>query len=122
MAEFTFNQTGANATLLSSAVSSSTLLGIILTGASPLAETAFFGMLTFIFWILVPLYWRKARTGYIVGIIFCILGLLGGVGVVYGVEPIWQVIPGTIFTLSLGVIWLTNLACAYFSYRAYQGA
>ena len=41
MVDYTMNQTGAIATLLSSAVSSSTLLGIIMTGAPPIAETAF---------------------------------------------------------------------------------
>lgn len=122
MVEYTLNQTGAIATLLSSAVSSSTLLGIILTGAHPVAETAFFGILTFIFWVLVPLYWLRIRMSYIVGLLFCILGLIGGVGVVPGVEPIWLVVPGTMFTFSLGLIWLINLACAYFSYRAFQEA
>ena len=120
MVEYTFNQTGAIATLMSSAVSSSTLLGIVLTGAHPVAETTFFGILTFMFWVLVPLYWLRIRMSYIVGLFFCILGLIGGVGVVPGVEPIWLVVPGTMFTFSLGLIWVINLACAYFSYRAFQ--
>jgi hypothetical protein len=120
MVEYTFDQTGAIATLLSSAVSSSTLLGIILTGAHPVAETIFFSILTFIFWVLVPLYWLRIRIGYAVGLLFCVLGLIGGVGVVPGVEPIWLVVPGTMFTFSLGLIWIINLACAYFSYRAFQ--
>ena len=122
MIEYTFNQTSALATLLSSAVSSSTLLGIILTGAPLVAETMFFSVLTFIFWVLVPLYWLRIRMSYIVGLFFCVLGLIGGIGVVPGVEPIWLVVPGTMFTLSLGLIWIINLACAYFSYRALQGA
>jgi hypothetical protein len=122
MVEFTFNQTGSIATLLSSAVSSSTLLGIILTGTSPLAETAFFGILTITFWALVPLYWRKVRMSYTVGILFCILGCVGGLGVIPGVEPIWQAVPGTMFTFSLALIWILNLACAYFSYMALQEA
>jgi len=66
-------------------------------------------------------YFASARA-HIVGLIFCILGLIGGVGVVPGVEPIWLVVPGPMFTFSLGLIWLINLACAYFSYRALQGA
>ena len=98
MVEYSFNQTGAIATILSSAVSSSTLLGIILIDVSPVAETAFFGILTFVFWVLVPLYWLKIRMSYVVGLIICILGLIGGVGVIPGVEPIWLVLPGTIFT------------------------
>jgi len=122
MVEYSFNQTGAIATILSSAVSSSTLLGIILIDVSPVAETAFFGILTFVFWVLVPLYWLKIRMSYVVGLIICILGLIGGVGVIPGVEPIWLVLPGTIFTFSLGLILLINIACAYFSYRALQGA
>ena len=122
MVEYTINQTGAIATLLSSAVSSSTLLGIILTGAHPVAETTVFSILTFIFWVLVPLYWLRIRIGYIVGLLFCIVGLIAGVGVIPGVEPIWLVVPGTMFTFSLGLIWIINLACAYFSYRALQGA
>ena len=120
MVEYTVNQTGAVATFLSSAVSSSTLLGIILSGASPVAEMVFFGILTIVFWVLVPLYWLRIRIGYIVGLVFCIVGLVGGVGVVPGVEPIWLVVPGTIFTFSLGLIWIINLACAYFSYRVLQ--
>ena len=120
MVEYAFNQTGAAATLLSSAVSSSTLLGIILSGAPLVAETIFFGILTFVFWVLVPLYWLRIRIGYIVGLLFCIVGVIGGVGVVPGVEPIWLVVPGTIFTFSLGLIWIINLACAYFSYRVLQ--
>jgi hypothetical protein len=122
MVEYTFNQTGAIATLLSSAVSSSTLLGIILIGDAPVAETTFFGMLTLIFWVLVPLYWLKTRMSYVVGLIFCIFGLIGGVGVIPGVEAIWLVLPGTIFTFSLGLILIINVACAYFSYMAYQTA
>jgi hypothetical protein len=122
MVQYTFNQTGAIATLLSSAVSSSTLLGIILTGAHPIAETAFFTTLAFVFWVLVPLYWLRIRMSYVVGLLFCLLGLIGGVGVIPGVEPIWLVVPGTIFTVSLSLIWLINLTCAYFSYRAFQGA
>jgi hypothetical protein len=120
MVDYTFNQTGAIATLLSSAVSSSTLLGIILTGTHPFAETAFFVILTFTFWVLVPLYWLRIRMSYNVGLLICILGLIGGVGVVPGVEPIWLVVPGTMFTFSLGLIWITNLACVYFSYRTLQ--
>ena len=122
MVEYTLNQTGAIATLLSSAVSSSTLLGIILIGDAPVAETTFFGILTFMFWVLVPLYWLRIQMSYVVGLLFCILGLIGGVGVIPGVEAIWQVVPGTIFTFSLGLILIINLACAYFSYRAFQGA
>ena len=122
MVEFTFNQTGAIATLMSSAVSSSTLLGIILIGspAPPVAETTFFGILTFVFWLLVPLCWLRIRMSYVVGLIFCILGLVGGVGVVPGVEPIWLVVPGTMFAVSLGLIWIINIACAYFSFRAFH--
>ena len=100
MVEYTINQTGAIATLLSSAVSSSTLLGIILTGAHPVAETTFFGILTFIFWVLIPLYWLRIRWSYVVGLLFCVFGLIGGAGVVPGVEPIWQVVPGIAFTVS----------------------
>jgi hypothetical protein len=122
MVEYSFNQTGAIATILSSAVSSSTLLGIILTGVPPIAENTFFGILTFVFWVLVPLYWLRIRMSYIVGLLFCVVGLIGGVGVIPGVEPIWLVVPGTVFTFSLGLIWIINLACAYFSYRALQGA
>jgi len=47
--------------------------------------------------------------GYIVGLLFCVVGLIGGVGVIPGVEPIWLVVPGTMFTFSLGLIWLINL-------------
>jgi len=119
MVEYKFNQTGAIATLLSSAVSSSTLLGIILIGTPPVAETTFFGILTFIFWVLVPLYWLRIRLSYIIGLLFCIIGLIGGLGVIPGVEPLWLAVPGTTFTISLGLIWIINLACAYFSYRAY---
>ena len=122
MVEYTINQTGAVATLLSSAVSSSTLLGIIFTGAHPLAETTFFGILTFIFWVLIPLYWLRIRWSYVVGLLFSIFGLIGGAGVVPGVEPIWQAVPGTAFTVSLGLIWIISLACAYFSYRSFQEA
>jgi hypothetical protein len=120
MVEYTFNQTGAIATLLSSAVSSSTLLGIILTGAHPVAEATSFGILTFVFWVLVPLYWLRIRMSYIVGLLFGILGLIGGVGVIPGVEAIWLVVLGTTFTFSLGLIWIINLACTYFSFRAFQ--
>jgi hypothetical protein len=98
------------------------LLGIILIDASPVAETTFFGILTFIFWVLVPLYWLRIRMSYMVGLIFCILGLIGGGGVIPGVEAIWLVVPGTTFTVSLALIWIINLACAYFSYRAFQEA
>ena len=122
MVEYTINQTGAIATLLSSAVSSSTLLGIILTGDHPVAETTFFSILTFVFWVLVPLYWLQIRWSYVVGLLFCIFSLVGGVGVVPGVEPIWQVLEGTAFTVSLGLIWIISLACAYFSYRSLQEA
>ena len=122
MVEYTLNQTGAVTTLLSSAISSSTLLGIILTGTAPLAETAFFGTLTLIFWVLLPLYWLRIRWSYVVGLLFCIVSLLGGAGVVPGVEPIWQVVPGTVFTVSLGLIWIISLACAYFSLRCFQEA
>jgi hypothetical protein len=122
MVEYTLNQTGASATLLSSAVSSSTLLSIVLSGDSPAAETIFFGLLTFVFWVLVPLYWLRIRMSYIVGLVFCALGLIGGIGVIPGVEPIWEVLPGSMLTFSLGLIWLVNLACVYFSYRSFQGA
>jgi hypothetical protein len=121
MVEYSLNQTGSIATLLSSAVSSSTLLGIILMGVSPAAETTFFGVLTFVFWVLVPLYWLRIRMSYLVGLLFCVVALIGGVGVIPGVEPIWLVVPGTMFTFSLGLIWIINLACAYFSFRAFQG-
>ena len=119
MVNYSINQTGATATLLSSAVSSSTLLGIILTGTPPFAETALFTLLTLIFWVLVPIYWLRIRGSYIIGLIFCIVGLIAGIGIVPGVEPIWQVLPGTTFTVSLAIIWIVSLACAYFSYKAY---
>ena len=122
MVEYKLNQTGAIATLLSSAVSSSTLLGIILIESPPLAETTFFGILTFIFWALVPLYWLRTRLSYIIGLLFCIIGLIGGLGVIPGIEPLWTAVPGTTFTVSLALIWIINLACAYFSYMSFQKA
>ena len=108
MVEYTLNQTGAIAILMSSAVSSSTLLGIILIGNAPIAETIFFSILTLVFWGLTPTYWLRIRMSYIVGIIFCIIGLIGGIGVIPGVEAIWLVVPGTIFTISLAIIWIIN--------------
>jgi len=57
-----------------------------------------------------------------IGVLFCILGLIGGIGIIPGVEAIWLVVPGTIFTFSLVLILTINLACAYFSFRVFQNA
>jgi hypothetical protein len=119
MVEYTANQTGAIATMLSSAVSSSTILGLTLADTYPIAETFFFSVITLTFWILVPLYWRKIRWSYVIGFLCCVIALtIGAVAIITDVESIWQTFSGAVFNFSLTLIWTINLACAYFSYRS----
>jgi hypothetical protein len=117
MGEYTTNQTAAIATILSSAVSSSTLLGITLANNYPINEITFFGILTITFWILFPLYLLKKRWSYIIGFLSCSIALtIGAAGILTNIESIWKIYSGTVFNLSLGLILAVNFICAYFSY------
>ena len=124
LGEYTFYQTGANLTLLVIAVWA--IISVWFHTQRPVGmiqfELTFMGTLSIIFWILVPLYWKRVRWSYVAGIGLIFGGLGGGIGVAMGLA----IAPHRTLQFSISlydmitlIIYVTGILGVYFSFRAF---
>jgi len=118
-ATYTSNQTGAIATLLAAAVFGVTSTGAVLVipGQPPSALMAFV-VLIIIAWLLVPLYAKRIKWSYIVGIIVGVIALVG-LAVDPGTPP-WYAFVEPVYNFSFVIFYLDTPASMYFSYKSYK--
>jgi len=118
---YTSNQTGAIATLLASALWATAATGTaIITGSIPESSIAVFGILNIIAWIFVPLYVKRVRWSYIIGIILAIIALLGITIQGSSIPTPWWTFTSPVYNLSYLASNLIMLAGIYFAYKSYQ--
>jgi len=118
---YTSNQTGAIATLLASALWVTAATGTaIITGSIPESSIAVFGILNIIAWIFVPLYVKRVRWSYIIGIILAIIALLGITIQGSSIPTPWWTFTSPVYSLSYLASNLIMLAGIYFAYKSYQ--
>ena len=116
---YTCNQTGAIATILASSVWAVIALGSAITiGRQTASALTVFGILTVIAWILVPLYMKRVRPAYIVGIIVIIIALVGLLAMPG--SPPWYTFTDPVYNLSFVIFYLVMIAGIYYSYKSYQ--
>ncbi|MEM4251815.1 MAG: hypothetical protein QW828_08280, partial [Candidatus Bathyarchaeia archaeon] len=90
----------------------------IQTGRQTASALTVFAILTIIAWILVPLYVKRVRWAYIVGIIVIIIALVGLVAMPG--TPSWYAFTTPVYNFSFVVFYLVMLAGIYFSYKSYK--
>ena len=83
---------------------------------SPFA-LAIFGIMTILAWILIPLYIKKIKAGFVLGIILLILGL-GGLFASPG-DPLWYTFTNPISIVKELSFVIDAIAGIYFSYRSH---
>ena len=117
---YTSNQTGAIATLLAGAVFGVTATGAVLMAphAQPPSALMAFVVMIIIAWLLVPLYAKRIKWSYIVGIIIMVIALVG-LAVDPGTPP-WYAFGAPVYDFSFVIFYLNTLAGLYFSYRSYK--
>jgi len=116
---YSSSQTGAIATVLASAFWALTALGVaIMVGRQTATALTVFAILTVIAWIVVPLYAKRVRWAYIVGIIVIIIALVGLLAMP-GTPP-WYMFADPVYNFSFVVFYLVMLAGIYFSYKSYR--
>ena len=119
---YTSNQTGAIATLLAGILWGFTIFGVTIK-ESPMAMVAMqvFLVLVIIGWVLVPLYIKRIRLSYIMGIIIMIIVLIGLLVVIPtpSSSP-WYLFDTPIYNFSFIIAYLIILASIYFSYKSWK--
>ena len=117
--KYTFNQKGAIVAVFFAAVWA--LLSMIIAidmGLQSSFTLVIFGIMTVIAWVLVPLYLKKSKPAFILGIILLILGLIGlfaSPG-----DPPWYTFTNPISVIKEMMFVLDSIAGIYFSYKAYS--
>jgi hypothetical protein len=116
---YSSSQTGAIAAVLASSLWALTALGAsIMVGRQTGAALTVFAILTVIAWILVPLYAKRVRWAYVVGIVIIIIALVGLLAMP-GTPP-WYIFSDPVYNFSFVVFYLVMLAGIYFSYKSYK--
>ena len=116
---YSVSQTGALATVLATSLWALTALGTAIMGGRQTASAlTVFAILTAIAWIMVPLYAKRIKWAYIVGIIVIITALVGLLAMP-GTPP-WYAFTAPVYNFSFVVFYLVTLAGIYFSYKSYQ--
>ena len=84
---------------------------------SPIA-LIIFSIMTLVAWILIPLYIKKIKLAFMIGIILLILGL--SALIVAPGNPPWYTFTNPISIVKQFSFILVGLACLYFSYKSYR--
>jgi len=120
---YNLNQMGAITTLLATALWGVTATGAgIALGRLDTSAAAVFGILTIISWILIPLYLKLIKWGYIVGIIIFLLALI-----LMTINPIlspgavpWYAFAEPLYDFSHVLVYLVMIVGIYFAYTSYK--
>ncbi len=117
--KYSLNQKGAIITVTFAAVWAllSMIIAIDMGLQSPIA-LAIFGVMTIIAWVLVPLYIKRVRAAYVLGVVLLVLGL-GGLFASPG-DPPWYT-----FTVPISIakelsFVIDSLAGIYFSGKSFM--
>ena len=120
---YNLNQMGAIATLLATALWGVTATGAgIALGRLDSSSATVFGILTIIVWILIPLYLKLFKWGYIVGIIVFLVALI-----LMTLNPVlspgavpWFAFAEPIYDFSHVLVYLVMKVGIYFAYTSYK--
>ncbi len=113
------NQTCAIITLIGAA--SWALISVVIASMmnlqSPFALIVF-SIMTLVAWILIPLYIKKIKPAFIIGMILLIIGL--SALIVTPGNPPWYTFTNPTSIVKQFSFILDGLACIYFSYKSYR--
>ena len=120
---YNLNQMGAIATLLATALWGVTAIGAgIALGRLDTSAATVFGILTIIAWIIIPLYLKRIKWGYIVGILVFLLALI-----LMTISPVlspgavpWYAFAEPIYDFSHLLVYLVMIVGIYFAYSSYK--
>jgi hypothetical protein len=120
---YNLNQMGAIATLLATALWGATATGAgIALGRLDTSAATVFGILTIIAWIIIPLYFKLVKWGYIIGIIVFLLALILMI-----ISPVlspgaipWYAFAEPIYDFSHVLVYLVMIVGIYFAYNSYK--
>ena len=118
VSSYTLNQKGAVFTVIFAAIWA--LLSLIIAIDMGLQSTfalAIFGIMTILAWILIPLYIKKIKAGFVLGIILLVLGL-GGLFASLG-DPPWYTFTNPISIVKELSFVIDAIAGIYFSYKSH---
>ena len=115
--------TGAVATLLACLLWGLTALGAevgwCLVGRQPVSMlSSILVPYWAVAWLLVPLYLKKIKWGFIVGIIFVLIAMIGITAMPASLP--WYTFATPLYSVSFVVFYLIGLALIYFSYASYK--
>ena len=117
--KYSVSQTGALATVLAASLWALTALGTAIMGGRQTASAlTVFAILTAIAWIMVPLYAKRVKWAYVMGIIVIIIALVRLL-VTPGTPP-WYAFTAPVYNFSFVAFYLVMLAGIYFSYKSYK--
>jgi len=119
MADYTFNQLGATATILVILVWSlaSIWLHLATPGGADKTEMTYFSTLGIGFLMLAPLYWKRVRWSYVAGILLILASFLGA-----GVAAWSRILffSWSIYNVSVIIVYVAALLGMFFSYRSFR--
>jgi hypothetical protein len=123
LASYSSNLTGAIATLLTTLLWGITALGTelgwCLIGRQPVTTLAWALIPYWIgAWILLPLYVKKVKWSFLVGIIYIIVAIVG-ITAMPSALP-WYTFVTPVYSASYIVFCIIGLALIYFSYTSYK--
>jgi hypothetical protein len=116
---YSSNITFAIACGLAGALSGLIFLGTdIMVGELSGSNLVVFGVLVLIAWILLPLYIKRVRPAFVLGIVAWVIALVG-IAAAPGTPP-WYAFPSPVYDFAVVVFYLVALAGIYFSYACYR--
>lgn len=87
-------------------------------GLQSIYALAIFGIMTILAWLLIPLYFRRVKIGYIIGIILLFIGLIGlfaSPG-----NPAWYTFTNPISIVKETTFVIDSILGIFFSYKSYK--
>ena len=117
--KYTFNQKGAIVTVVLAAIWA--LLSMIIAidmGLQSTLALAIFAIMTLIAWVLAPLYLKRIKAAFILGIVLLILGL-AGLFASPG-DPPWYTFTNPISIVKQLSFIIDSLAGIYFSFKSFR--
>lgn len=115
---YTLNQKGAVVTMFFAAIWAFVSMIIAVDmGLQSVIALAIFGVMTLIAWILVPLYIKRIKTSYVLGVVLLVLGL-GGLFASPG-DPPWYTFTNPISIVKELSFVIDSLVGIYFSVKSF---
>ncbi|MCP8311084.1 MAG: hypothetical protein L6N94_06270 [Candidatus Methylarchaceae archaeon HK01M] len=119
LSNYTMNQKRAIITMIFAAIwALVSLIIAIEIGLQSNFALVIFGVMTLIAWIMILLYVKKIKVGFVLGIVLLIFGL-DGLFASPG-DPPWYTFTNAISIVKELPFVLDAIACVYFSYKSYR--